>query len=95
MDSHSTEDCLKRQNQHNQQNQQSRKRARDNGNDDDVFCYQCGEYGHMRNDCELKKRIDNMKNRRNGNGKGRAMLAIREQTQTLANRIAEMPENEG
>jgi len=40
----------------------------------------------------LKKRIDNMTNRRNGNGKGRAMLAIREQTQTPANRIAEMPE---
>jgi len=60
---------------------QSRKRTQDaGGNENDIICYHCGESGHIRNECELKKRVDQIRRNRNGNGngngKGKGLLAI-------------------
>jgi len=95
MDNHTTEDCWKRQKEQNQQ-QQSRKRARDAGGDDNaVICYHCGESGHMRNECELKKRVDQMRRNRNGNssGKGKGLLTI-EGIPSSSNQVEDMYENQ-
>lgn len=61
MDKHATENCRRRQNSPNPPNPsnlhiQSWKHARSNS----VLCYQCGENRHLRRDCPLKKRIDEM-----------------------------------
>jgi uncharacterized membrane protein YgcG len=93
MDNHTTQDCWKRQKEQNQQHQQSRKHARNADNDEEVICYHCGESGHMRNECELKKRVDEIRRQRNGKGKGRALLAI-EDKPSSSNQVEEMYENQ-
>jgi len=104
MDNHATEDCWKRRREQPKRQQQpqsqSRKRARDAGGDDNaVICYHCGESGHMRNECELKKRVDQIRRNRNGNGngngkgKGRALLAIEDKSSS-SNQVEEMYKNE-
>ena len=81
---------------------QPRKHARDAGGDDNaVICYHCGETSHMRNECELKKRVDQIRRNRNGNGngngnskaKGRALLAIEDKSSS-PNQVEEMYENQ-
>jgi len=105
MDNHTTEDCWKRQREQpgwQQQTQsQSRKRARDANNENDVICYHCGETGHMRNECELKKQVNQIRRNRNGNGNGngngkgkeRALLAIEDKSSS-PNQVEEMYENQ-
>jgi hypothetical protein len=39
---------------------QSRKRTRE-VDDKVIICYQCGQSGDMQNDCEVKKRVYNIK----------------------------------
>jgi hypothetical protein len=94
MDNHSTQDCWKRPREQNQQHhQQSSKRTRNNDNDDEPVCYCCGESGHMRNECELKKQVDEIRKQYNGTGKGRALLAI-EDKPSASNQMEEMYENQ-
>jgi hypothetical protein len=49
----------------------------------------------MRHECELKKRVDEIRRQRNGNGKGkgRALLAI-EDKPSSSNQVEEMYENQ-
>jgi len=57
----------------------------------------------MRNECELKKRVDQIRRNHNGNGngngngkgkgKGRALLAIEDKS-SLPNQVEEMYENQ-
>ena len=51
----------------------------------------------MRNECELKKRVDQIRRNRNGNGngkgKGRALLAIEDKSSS-PNQVEEMYENQ-
>jgi len=95
-DNHTTEDCWKRQKDQSQQQQtQSRKCTRDASSDkNDVICYHCDESGHMRNECELKKRVDQIRRNRNGNGKGKGkgLLAI-EDKPSSSNQVGDMYEN--
>jgi hypothetical protein len=90
-DNHTTEDCWKRQKEQNQQ--QTRKRIRDDVDNDEIIFYQCGETGHMRNECPVKKRIDEIRERRNGKGKGKALLAIEDKSSS-SKRVEEMYENQ-
>jgi len=84
MDNHTTEDCWKHQKKQPEGQQQpqtqSCKHARDADDENDVICYHCSESGHMRNECELKKRVDQIRRNRNGNGnsqgKEKGLLAI-------------------
>ena len=101
MDNHTTEDCWKRQREQpgwqQQPQKQSRKRARDADNENDVICYHCGESGHMHKECELKKRVDQIRRNHNGNGngkgKGKGLLAI-EDKPSSSNQIEDMYENQ-
>ena len=55
------------------------------------------EPGHMRNECELKKRVDQIRRNRNsngnGNGKGKGLLAI-EDKPSSSNQVGDMYKNE-
>ena len=66
MDNHTTEECGRRRAP--APTASTRKHARSNS----IMCYQCGEYGHFRSDCEIKKRIDEHRRRHNGNENSRA-----------------------
>jgi len=101
MDNHTTEDYWKRQREQpgwQQQTQsQSRKHARDADNENDVICYHCGETGHMHNECELKKRVDQIRRNRNvngnGKGKGKGLLAIEDKLSS-SNQVEDIYENQ-
>jgi hypothetical protein len=47
----------------------------------------------MRNECPVKKRIDEIRERRNGKGKGKALLAIEDKSSS-SKRVEEMYENQ-
>ena len=47
----------------------------------------------MRNECELKKRVDQIRRNRNGNGKGKGLQAI-EDKPLSSNQVEDMYKNQ-
>jgi len=80
MNNHNTEVCRRRQ-------QTSRKHALSNS----VICFQCGESGHVKLDCPLKKRVDERLRRQRS---ARALVANEERASEPANRLLENTNSE-